>query len=253
MQRFIFALVLTLSSALGAGAPRAQITPSGPPGKPAAAFPKPDRPVAEIISPRWAADAERDRADEVGQVVRAMNIRPGETVADIGAGSGYYTLRLAPVLEPGGRVLAEDVTASYLATLRDGVTAAGLANVDVIRGEPHDPRLPARSADAAILVHMYHEITQPFGLLYNLAAAMKPDGRVGIVDLDDVPSRHGTPPALLRCELAAVGYRETGFVTLSGGVGYLAIFAPPALDALPRPDAIKPCRDEATRKRSGRR
>ena len=251
MQTIIFAVVLTLASSLGPGLLKAQGVPS-PRSEPASAFPKPDRPVAEIISPRWADDAERDRADEVGQVVRAMNIRPGETVADIGAGSGYYTLRLAPMLEPGGRVLAQDVTPSYLAALRDRVGAAGLANVEVIRGEPHDPRLPAGSVDAAILVHMYHEITQPFGLLYNLAGAMKPGGRVGIVDLDDVPSRHGTPPALLRCELAAVGYRETGFVPLSGGVGYLALFAPPAPEALPRPDSIKPCRDEATRKRPGR-
>jgi predicted methyltransferase len=252
MQRFIFALIITLASTLGPGMAEAQVGPAAPPGKPASAFPKPDRPVAEIISSRWADDAERDRADEVGQVVRAMSIRPGETVADIGAGSGYYTLRLSPVVGPGGRVLAQDVTPSYLKALREAVKGAGLANVEVIRGEPHDPRLPAGSVDAAILVHMYHEITQPFGLLYNLAAAMKPGGRVGIVDLDDVPSRHGTPPALLRCELAAVGYRETGFVTLSGGVGYLALFSPPAPDALPRPDTIKPCRDEATRKRPGR-
>lgn len=246
MQRFIVALAFSLAPILGAGAAGAQV---GPPGKPAGLFPKPDRPVAEIISSRWADDAERDRADEVGQVVRAMGIRSGETVADIGAGSGYYTLRLSGVVGPEGRVLAQDVTPSYLADLRGRVKAAGLANVEVIGGEPHDPRLPAGSVDAAVLVHMYHEITQPFGLLYNLAGAMKPGGRVGIVDLDAVPSRHGTPPALLRCELAAVGYRETSFATLTGGVGYLAVFKAPAPDALPAPGTIKPCRDEASRKR----
>ena len=64
---------------------------------------------------------------------------------------------------------------------------------------------------------MYHEIGQPFGLLYNLAAAMKPGGRVGIVDADAIPSRHGTPPALLRCELSAVGYREVGFTARNNG------------------------------------
>ena len=248
MAKFI--VTLALASTLGLLPAAAQV---GPPGKPASAFPKPDRPVAEIVAPRWAADSERDRADEVGQVVRAMGIRPGDTVADVGAGSGYYAVRLAKIVGPEGRVLAQDVTPSYLADLRRNVSEAGLSNVDVIRGEAHDPRLPAGSADAAVLVHMYHEITQPFGLLYNLARAMKPGGRVGIVDLDDVPSRHGTPPALLRCELAAVGYRETGFVPLSGGVGYLAVFTPPSPDALPAPGSIKPCRDETTRKGSGRR
>jgi len=94
---------------------------------------------------------------------------------------------------------------------------------------------------------MYHEIAQPFGLLHNLAAAMKPGGRVGIVDADDVPARHGTPPALLACELAAAGYRPTGFTTLDGGVGYLATFEAPASDARPSPGSIRPCRDETTR------
>jgi predicted methyltransferase len=220
-----------------------------PAGTPAAFFPRPDRPVAEIVAPRWASDAERDGADEVGQVVRALNIRAGETVADIGAGSGYYALRLSPVVGPEGRILAEDVTPAYLAELAAAVRRAGAANVEVIRGEAHDPRLPPRSVDAAVLVHMYHEISQPFGLLYNLAAAMKPGGRIGIVDADEIPSRHGTPPALLRCELAALGYRETGFTTLTGGVGYLAVFTAPAPDERPAPADIKPCRDESSRRR----
>ena len=84
---------------------------------------------------------------------------------------------------------------------------------------------------------------QPFGLLNNLAGAMRPGGRVGIVDADARPERHGTPPALLRCELAAVGYRETGFHPLKAG-GYLAVFAAPETPTPPR--AIRPCRD-ATR------
>ena len=117
----------------------------------------------------------------------------------------------------------------------------------MVRGEPHDPRLPPDSLDAAVLVHMYHEIAQPFGLLHNLAAAMKPGGRVGIVDADDVPARHGTPPALLACELAAAGYRQTGFSVLEGGVGYLAIYEAPAAADRPDPAAIRPCRDETTR------
>jgi hypothetical protein len=86
-----------------------------------------------------------------------------------------------------------------------------LQNVTISLGEPHDPRLPAHSLDAAILVHMYHEIAQPYGLLYNLVPALKPSARVGIVDAIGPTSEHGTPPSLLRCELAAVGYREIGF------------------------------------------
>lgn len=221
--------------------------PLGPPGAPPTAFPRPDRPVAEIVAPLWASEAQRDAVDEVGQVARLMRIAPGETVADIGAGSGYYTVRLAARVRPNGRVLAEDVTPRYLADLERRIGKAQIANVTVVRGEAHDPRLPPQSVDAAILVHMYHEITQPFGLLHNLAAAMKPGGRVGIVDADDIPSRHGTPPGLLRCELTSAGYREAGFSVLDGGVGYLAIFEAPAVAARPEPAAIRACKDETTR------
>ncbi|MEA1830613.1 class I SAM-dependent methyltransferase [Methylobacterium durans] len=238
-----FASLIVLALAGNAGAAE----PLGPPGAPASAFPKPDRPVAEIVAAQWALEKEREKADEVGQVARLMGIALGQVVADIGAGSGYYTLRLSPRVGPQGRVLAEDVTPRYLADLQKRVRKAGLHNVTVVRGEPHDPRLKPASVDAAVLVHMYHEISQPYGLLHNLAAAMRPGGRVGIVDADDIPSRHGTPPALLRCELAAAGYRETGFTVLEGGVGYLAIFEAPAPEKRPDPRAIRPCRDEASR------
>ena len=73
--------------------------------------PEPDRPVAEIVAPRWSSEAERDRAGEFEAVAKGMGIAPGETVADIGAGSGYYVVRLSPRVGPGGRVLAEDVDA----------------------------------------------------------------------------------------------------------------------------------------------
>ena len=242
MIRFLALPSLALLPLLGAGTALAA-GPLAPPGAPADAFPKPDRPVAEIVAPRWSSEGERDRAGEFEAVAKGMGIKPGETVADIGAGSGYYVVRLSPRVGPAGRVLAEDVTPAYLSALETRVKA--LKNVTVVRGEPHDPRLPPASVDAAILVHMYHEITQPFGLLHNLAAAMRPGGRVGIVDADAIPSRHGTPPALLRCELAAAGYRETGFQPLTDGA-YLAVFAAPAPEARPKPEAIRPCRDDAT-------
>src|SRR6202008_1752782 len=115
----------------------------------------------------------------------------------------------------------------YLQNLRRRVR--GLQNVVISRGEPHDPRLPADSLDIAILVHMYHEITQPYGLLYNLVPALKSDARVGIVDAYAPTSAHGTPPDLLRCELAAVGYRQISIDRLTGSNAYLAIFAPPSV------------------------
>lgn len=236
-------LRLSLLLSLAFVVPARAAGPLSPPGAPAEAFPKPDRPVAEIVAPQWTAEAERDKIGEFEAVAKAMRIGPGETVADIGAGSGYYVVRLSPRVGPSGKVLAEDVMPAYLASLERRVK--GLGNVTVVKGEPHDPRLPPASVDAVVLVHMYHEITQPFGLLYNLAPAMRPGGRVGILDANDIPSRHGTPPALLRCELAAVGYRETGFHPMPDGT-YLAVFEALAPEARPKPDRIRPCKDAAS-------
>jgi hypothetical protein len=108
-----------------------------------------------------------------------------------------------------------------------------LRNVRLALGEPHDPRLPPTSLDAAILVHMYHEVARPYAFLYNLAPALKPGARVGIIDLDKATRQHGTPLDLLRCELAAVGYRQRRW-RLSGHLF-------PTSRARKQPDAIKPC------------
>src|SRR5215813_4513810 len=211
-------------------------------GASARSFPKPDRPVAHIISPVWHDEKERDDADEPGQLVRLLGIKAGMTVADLGAGSGYYVVRLSPVVGSNGRIIAEDIEPEYLQGLRKKVRDLGLQNVTVTRGEPHDPRLPAGSVDVAILVHMYHEVTQPYGLLYNLVPALKPDARIGIVDTFAPTSEHGTPPSLLRCELAAVGYHEVSFDRLKGSDTYLAIFAPPSVASRTRPQAIVACK-----------
>jgi len=210
------------------------------PGAPAAAFPKPDRPVADIISPIWHDEKERDAAGEPRQLVRLLGIGSGMTVADIGAGSGYYVVRLSPIVGPGGRIFAEDVVSEYLQDLRRRVR--GLQNVVISRGEPHDPRLPADSLDVAILVHMYHEIAQPYGLLYNLVPALKPGARVGILDAYGPTSEHGTPPNLLRCELAAVGYRQISVDRLAGSDAYLAVFAPPSVAERTPPQAMVACK-----------
>src|SRR5437868_2681045 len=95
----VFAAALTVSSA-------AQDFMAQP-GVPAAVFPKPDRPVADIVSPIWRTEKERDDADEPGQLLRLLGIKSGMTVADIGAGSGYYVVRLSPIVGSNGRIIAE--------------------------------------------------------------------------------------------------------------------------------------------------
>lgn len=208
----------------------------------AAGYPLPYRPVAEIVTDTWSTEEERDRAKETEQVFAATGVRPGMAVADIGAGSGYYVVRLSKAVGPSGRVYGEDIIPEYLQGLQQRVERQKLANVTTVLGTADDPKLPARSIDLAFLVHMYHEIEQPYGLLHRLAGSFKPGGRLAITDADRRPENHGTPPALLKCELEAVGYRQVSFRVLSGGVGYLAIFEPPSADRLPAPARIQPCR-----------
>jgi SAM-dependent methyltransferase len=210
---------------------------------PANAFPKPDRPVASIVSPIWHSEDERDAAKEVPQAVRLLGIEPGMTVADIGAGSGYYVTRLSPLLGPSGRIIAEDITPAYLRLLEAKVRDLHMTNVTVITGEPADPKLPPQALDRALLIHMYHEITNPFALLYNLAVSLKPGAKIGIVDAIRPVLEHGTPPALLRCEVESLGYRETAYTKLEGSEAYLAVFELPAGAAPHLPDAA--CKDRS--------
>jgi SAM-dependent methyltransferase len=219
----------------------------GPAGAPARDFPDAKRPVADIVSATRSNEKGRDANDETGQLVRLMGLKPGMTLGDIGAGNGYHTLRLSRLIGPAGAIVAQDVKVEHLAELARRARGMKLENVRLALGEPHDPRLPPASLDAAILVHMYHEIAQPYAFLYNLAPALKPRARVGIVDFDRPTGRHGTPPRLLRCELAAVGYREVGFHDLTGDAGYLAIFEAPPASARKRPAEILPCRLVTTR------
>jgi len=203
-------------------------------------FPTPDRPVAGITSPTYSDEKTRDGHGEAERVMDRLGIQPGQRVADIGAGLGYYTVRLARRLGPGATIFATDVKAEYLDRLKARLKRERVVGVQVILGLPRDPRLPADSVDVALLSHMYHEIENPYEFLYRLQPALARGARVGIIDTDGPTQRHSTPPALLRCELAAVGYREIDFLLLTPADGYLAIFAAP--ETLPAPEAIKPCR-----------
>lgn len=204
------------------------------PGLPAQEFPAPQRAVAQIVSPSRGSEERRDSLDETGQIARLLELKPGMTVGDVGAGGGYHTVRLSRLVGPTGSVIAQDVTRDYLIALARRTERLKLTNVKFALGEPHDPRLPASSLDAAILVHMYHEIAQPYALLYNLLPALKRSARIGIVDLERPTAEHGTPIELLRCELTAVGYREIATHQLAGDGGYLAVFSPPENRKSPR-------------------
>ena len=203
-------------------------------------FPKADRPVAPIVGDSFSTEDARDRVGEAEQVIQLAGVVPGMSVADIGAGEGYYTVRLAPVVGRRGRVLAEDIVPEIEDRLVQRVHRESLDNVAVKLGEPDDPKLPPHSFDRIFMVHMYHEVEQPYAFLWHLREAVKPDGLIVVVDSNRPVRQHGMPPAQLRCELAALGLQPVKYAMLSGGDVYFAAFR--IAEPRPRPEQIRPCK-----------
>lgn len=208
----------------------------------ARAFPRADRPVAGVVSNEFSNEEARDDRNEATKVMDLAGIRPGMTVADIGAGNGYYTVRLAERVGAEGRVLAQDIDDAALKRLGTRVERERLDNVSIKTGAPDDPRLPANSFDRIFLVHMYHEVTEPYAFLWRLRPALRAGGQVIVVDVDRPTDQHGIPPQLLFCEFQAVGFRLVEFVRRPELNGYYAQFE--AVGPRPEPAAIVPCKME---------
>ncbi len=202
-------------------------------------FPSAHRDVAPIVSDTFSTEDARDRLGEAEQVMQLAGIRPGMWVADVGAGEGYYTIRLARVVSAKGRVLAEDIVPDVTVQLTDRVQRERLDNVAVRLGSPDDPKLPAHTFDRIFLVHMYHEVASPYAFLWNMREGLKPDGLVIVVDAKRPVERHGMPPLQLKCELAALNLQPVKYKVLSGNESYLMAFR--AVGPRPEPQAIRPC------------
>ena len=202
-------------------------------------FPRPDRTVSAIGDTEFSTEAARDEAGEADYVMDWAGIQLGTTVADIGAGEGYYTIRLAERVGPKGRVLAQDINRGALDRLGERVTREQLDNVAIKEGAVDVPRLPENSFDRIFMVHMYHEIEEPYAFLWRMRPALAKGGQVIVVDRDRATDRHGIPPKLLFCEFDAVGYRLTGFTEQLKLGGYIARFE--VSGARPEPSAIRTC------------
>ena len=214
-------------------------SPSGEQSATALDFPRADRTVSAIGDTEFSTEAARDEAGEAEYVMDWAGIQLGTTVADIGAGEGYYTIRLAERVGPKGRVLAQDINRGALNRLGERVTREQLDNVAIKEGAVDDPRLPPNSFDRIFMVHMYHEIEEPYAFLWRMRPALAKGGQVIVVDRDQATHRHGIPPKLLFCEFDAVGYRLTGFTEQLKLGGYIARFE--VSGKRPEPSAIKTC------------
>lgn len=161
-------------------------------------------------------DAQIKSADiEVPQLVELLELKPGMTVADVGAGFGAWTIRLSRELGPSGRVYATDVGAAQLAALREVTQRERLNNVTVIEGAVSSTNLPALCCDAILIRDAYHHFTEPEALIKSLAASLKPGGRLTVIDFPPRPNTevpagvpanrggHGVPPEVVQREVAA--------------------------------------------------
>jgi len=202
-------------------------------------FPAAGRDVAPIVSDSFSTEDARDRVGEADEVMRLAGVARGMSVADVGAGEGYYTVRLAPLVGPRGRVLAEDIVPETRDRLAQRVERENLDNVAVKLGKPADPQLPKGSFDRIFLVHVYHEVTEPYEFLWHLRAGLKPGGLVIVVDADRPVKRHGMPPRHLSCEFAAIGLQQLQTMRLAGSDAYFMSFR--IAGPRPDPDAIQPC------------
>jgi ubiquinone/menaquinone biosynthesis C-methylase UbiE len=163
----------------------------------------------------WLERAEREREEDPDLAIRLLRIQKGWTVADVGAGSGYITLRLARAVGPMGKVYANDIQPGMLDLLQKNVAKAKMSNVIPVLGTIDDPKLPAGSVDLAIMVDVYHEFSQPQKMLQGLRDALKPDGRLVLLEYraedPDVPilREHKMSKAQVKQELEHEGFKQS--------------------------------------------
>jgi ubiquinone/menaquinone biosynthesis C-methylase UbiE len=156
--------------------------------------------------------SSRDGWQQPDRVVAALDIGPGDRIADLGAGSGYFTLRLARAVAPGGRVYAVDVDEAMNEYLRERLAQEQLSNVDVILGRFEDPLLPDGGVDLVLVVDTYHHIEDRVAYFRNLRRDLAPGGRVAVIDFDGRKgwlvrsTGHITPREQLLREMSEAGY-----------------------------------------------
>jgi ubiquinone/menaquinone biosynthesis C-methylase UbiE len=170
-------------------------------------------PVMGYEGAAWLERPEREYEEQPAKAIAALDIKPGQVVADVGAGSGYYTVRLAERVGPTGQVFATDIQPEMLDLLRARLTRARLEQVELVRSTETDPRLPESRFDLILMVDVYHELARPQEVLRKLRASLKPDGRLVLIEFRKesawVPIReeHKMSVKEARMELEAEGYR----------------------------------------------
>jgi ubiquinone/menaquinone biosynthesis C-methylase UbiE len=168
----------------------------------------------------------REKRLQIDRVMDLLQLKAGSTVADIGAGSGWFSVRAARRVGTNGRVIAEDINAKAVAYIQQRAQREHLANIVPVLGTPDDPKLTPNSLDAALMLKVYHEIAHPPLVLANLRAALKPGARFGIIDRNGNGADHGLKESIVRDEVEHAGFRQVARYdfTKADGQDYFLIF-----------------------------
>jgi predicted methyltransferase len=160
----------------------------------------------------WMERAGREREEEPDRALASIGISPGMTVADVGAGTGYMTTRLAALVGPSGKVYANEIQPEMLRRVEMAVVGRGLKNVEIVQGAVDDARLPENAVDIALLVDVYHELRAPQRMLRSIGGSLKADGRLVLVEYRQedptlpIATAHRTSVAGLRAEVEREGF-----------------------------------------------
>jgi ubiquinone/menaquinone biosynthesis C-methylase UbiE len=160
----------------------------------------------------WLTRPERESEEQPERALDALNLKPGMVVADIGAGVGYMSLRMAKRVGPSGKVFANDLQPEMLAKLRDNAAKGKINNIVTVLGDVADPKLPPNTMDLVLLVDVYHEFSQPQQMLRKIRETLKPDGRLVLLEYraedPNVPiiAEHKMTVAQVKAELEAEGF-----------------------------------------------
>jgi ubiquinone/menaquinone biosynthesis C-methylase UbiE len=171
-------------------------------------------------------DPGREKRLQIDRVMDLLQLKPGSTIADIGAGGGWFSVRAARRVGTNGRVIAEDINAKAVAYIQQRAQREHLANIVPVLGTPDDPKLTPNSLDAALMLKVYHEIAHPPLVLANLRAALKPGARFGIIDRNGNGADHGLKESIVRDEVEHAGFRQVARYdfTKADGQDYFLIF-----------------------------
>lgn len=168
-------------------------------------------PVMGLGGVDWLERSERELEEMPDTALDAIGVRPGMVIADVGAGVGYFSIRMAKRVGPDGKVFANDVQPEMLTMLRERAAKARVNNIETVLGTEADPKLPRGAMDIILLVDVYHEFSQPQSMLRKLKASLKPDGRLVLLEYrkEDprIPIRpeHKMSVAEVKAELSAEG------------------------------------------------